>query len=292
MAAAPELLAETTEVAFRHRPLRLHAVHTAPAAGCHPPLLLLHGMASSWRQWRATMVRLGPGLPLAALDFPGFGDSAAPRQPMEAPDYADVCEAWCRIHRWPALAAVGHSFGGAVLVDWASRYPRRFTSLGLLAPAVIRHPWYSAGRGPIRWPLVGRLALPFFLWLISTRALGPRYFGHIVSDLTAVTEEETRDLQWGCRRAREMLRALDYYEFAGLAERMASIEVPVTIGWGTHDRVVPHSDSAILTARLPRHRLCTWAGCGHVPMLERRAECDALLRTVWRDRRPVGAAAT
>jgi len=274
---------ELTPIRLGGERIRLHAMRAG-----HPavPLVLLHGMASSWRQWRATLLRLGGEVPLAALDLPGFGASDQPRRRLEAGDYAEACEAWCQAHGWPALTAVGHSFGGAVLVDWASRYPQRFASLGLLAPAAVYHPWHSAGGGPIRWPVLGALLAPAFLWFISTRTFGPRYFGHIVADLGAVAEDEMADLQWGCRRAREMRRALDYYRFPDLEAALGRIQAPVTLGWGTLDRVVPFSDAPVFTAHLVRSRLVAWPRCGHVPMVERRAECDLLLRSVWADGQP------
>lgn len=267
-----------TPVQLRGQTVSLHHAATE-AAG--PPLVLLHGMASSWRQWRRTMLRLGGEIPLAALDLPGFGDSASTRRPLAAGDFADAAEAWCRARGWPALSAVGHSFGGAVLVDWAARYPERFRSLALIAPAALFHPWYTAGYDFLRWPLLGPLLVAPVIWLISTRSLGVRFFGHIVSDIGGLSEDELDDLQWGCRRAREMRRALDYYRFPEVAEQLARIRRPTLVGWGTNDRVVPYTDAAFYAAHLPQGQLRTWEGCGHVPMLERREAFDALLREVW-----------
>lgn len=270
-----------TPVDFRGERVLLHHATTAGVPESAGPLLLLHGMASSWRQWRTTMLRLGPEIPLAALDLPGFGDSGLTRQPLATEDFADVAEAWCRARGWPPLAAIGHSFGGAVLIDWASRYPERFRALGLLAPAAIFHDWYTAGWAFLRRPVLGPLVLPLFIWLISTQAVGRKVFGHIVSDFGLLQADEFGDLQWGCRHAREMRRALNYYHFKDLDAHLERIRCPVTIGWGTHDRVVPYSDAQVYAKHLPDARLLTWDGCGHVPMLERRDACDDLLRSVW-----------
>lgn len=277
-----------TRIALRGRPLRLHSVWCGPAPGAEEPLVLLHGMASSWRQWRTTMLRLGGaeagGVPTAAIDFPGFGASGQPRRRLEVDDYVEACEAWARACGLPRIAAVGHSFGGAVLVRWAGLHPERFRSIGLLAPASVRHPWHTAGSGLIRWPVLGRLAAHAYVWLSTTYRCGPRFFGHIAADFSTIRPEEYPDLQWGARHAREMLRALDYYEFPTLARDLSAIGAPVRIGWGALDRVVPCTDAAVFTGCLAGARLELWEDCGHVPMLERRAECDALLRAVWADR--------
>jgi pimeloyl-ACP methyl ester carboxylesterase len=270
--------------------LRLHSVWCRPHGAPPQPLVLLHGMASSWRQWRTTMLRLcrpgpgGPAVPTAALDFPGFGLSQQPRRRLEVDGYVQACEAWARASGLGPLAAVGHSFGGAILVRWAGLHPERFRSVGLLAPASLPHPWHRAGRGAIRWPLLGRIVAPVFIWIATTYRFGPRFFGYVATDFSSVRREEYPDLQWGCRRAREMLRALDYYEFPTLERDLAAIRAPVRLGWGALDRVVPCTDAAVFTRVLPNATLTLWEGCGHVPMLERREECDALLRDVWLDR--------
>jgi pimeloyl-ACP methyl ester carboxylesterase len=271
-----------TEVSWEGRALVLHHVRAAPAAGRPPaqppePLVLVHGMVSSWRQWRTLMLRLGARLELWALDLPGFGQSGQPRRRLEGEDYAAILERWAAARGLARLRAVGHSFGGAVVLDWAGRWPERFARLGCLAPAAVYHEWFTAGGGPIRWPVVGPLLLRPFAWLVSTRWLGPRFFGHIVARLEDVRPDEVRDLQWGCRRAREALRALDYYRFPHLDERLAAIAAPTLFGWGTADRVVPAADAAYYLARVRDAALWTWEGCGHMPMLERRAECDAFV---------------
>ena len=273
-----------TRLPWRRRTLMLHhvaAVAEGAARDRGPtPLLLLHGMASSWRQWRAQMLRLGARTPLLALDLPGFGQSGSPRSPLAADDYAEILEAWCRVRGLTTLSAVGHSFGGAVLADWAGRWPERFRRIGLLAPAAVYHEWYTAGGGPIRWPVFGPLLLRPFVWFVSTRWLGRRVFGHIAARLEDVRPDEIADLQWGCRRAREMLRALDYYRFPALDQRLRAIAAPAVVGWGTADRVVPFVDAAYYVTRIRRCELRTWEGCGHVPMMERRQECDRLLLDV------------
>jgi pimeloyl-ACP methyl ester carboxylesterase len=44
--------------------------------------------------------------------------------------------------------------------------------------------------------------------------------------------------------------------------------VPVTIGWGTRDRMLPPSQACIAIRRLPHARFVPLPGCGHVPMTD------------------------
>lgn len=278
---------ERTNVAVQGRPLALHWVRAGVEGD--PPLILIHGMASSWRQWRTSIERLAPELPLVAVDLPGFGDSGLARRAMRVEEFADALEGWCRTQRWPRLAAIGHSFGGAVLIDWIARYPERFTTIGLMAPGAIFHPWYTSGYSILRWPVLGRLMAPGVIWAISTHTLGRRLFAHLLTDIRNVRRDEEGDLQWGCRRAREMLRALDYYRFPTLEQDLPRIRQSVFVGWGTADRVVPVEDALVFRRLVADCRATLWEGAGHLPFLEQREPCDAWIRTVWAEHRRVAA---
>ena len=66
--------------------------------------------------------------------------------------------------------------------------------------------------------------------------------------------------------AREALQAIlaDMTRFTG----RVPAGVPVTIGWGTSDRLLPFRQARTAKARLPEARLVRLPGCGHVPMTD------------------------
>src|SRR5262249_51124876 len=56
-------------------------------------------------------------------------------------------------------------------------------------------------------------------------------------------------------------------------------EVPVTIGWGPRDRLLPPRQILVAKARIPHGRLLPLPGCGHVPMTDDPGlVADVLLR--------------
>ncbi len=57
-----------------------------------------------------------------------------------------------------------------------------------------------------------------------------------------------------------MARAGRGYAFAGAPT------VPVTVAWGTRDRILPYRQAAVARARLPGACHLDLTGCGHVPM--------------------------
>jgi pimeloyl-ACP methyl ester carboxylesterase len=46
------------------------------------------------------------------------------------------------------------------------------------------------------------------------------------------------------------------------------IEVPVTIAWGDHDRLLLPRQAKRAASEIPRARMVTLYGCGHVPMYD------------------------
>ena len=45
-------------------------------------------------------------------------------------------------------------------------------------------------------------------------------------------------------------------------------DVPITIAWGTHDRLLPAGQAGVARQRLPQARFVLLPGCGHVPMTD------------------------
>jgi alpha-beta hydrolase superfamily lysophospholipase len=105
------------------RAARLH-VQVTGDVGEQPVLLYLHGArwnlaASAWRIERMRDL----GFTVVAVDYRGFGRSSV-ESPTEDKAYEDARAAWAWIAaRWPARPryVFGHSLGGAIAIDLASR---------------------------------------------------------------------------------------------------------------------------------------------------------------------------
>lgn len=106
------------------QPARLHALWSESADPAAPVLLYLHG--SRWNvSGSAPRIRRMRqlGFSVLAIDYRGFGKST-PGLPSEATVYEDARAAWDWLARqYPDRARYlfGHSLGGAVAIDLASR---------------------------------------------------------------------------------------------------------------------------------------------------------------------------
>lgn len=92
--------------------------------GSGPPVLLLHGLASSRRFWDLVVPGL-VGLPVLALDQRGHGDSERPAGPYDgATVVADVLTALDAVGL-SRVVVVGHSWGATTALRLAATAPER-----------------------------------------------------------------------------------------------------------------------------------------------------------------------
>jgi pyruvate dehydrogenase E2 component (dihydrolipoamide acetyltransferase) len=164
---------------------------------------------------------------------------------------------------------VGHSLGGAAAVAAAARDPLRISSLTLIAPV---------GFGPE----INADYLRGFADAQTRRELKP-IIGQLFADDSLVTRKLIDDLLAYKRLdgASAALQALLGALLDGDTQRTDSVAavaaiggaVPVTVIWGTADRIVPpaQADSVVGAVR------CLLDGTGHMPHMERPAEVRAAI---------------
>lgn len=100
------------------------------------PVLFVHGNLSDGAAWEEQLRLLPPGFRGLAPDLRGYGRSDA--APVDATrgvgDYRDDLVALLDALGLRSVHLVGHSLGGGVVMDLASRHPGRVLSITLVAP--------------------------------------------------------------------------------------------------------------------------------------------------------------
>ncbi|HET7806452.1 MAG TPA: alpha/beta hydrolase [Pseudolabrys sp.] len=106
------------------------------AAGTGEPVVLLHCTAGSGRQWAGMVEALRPDFRAIAPDLCGYGGTAhwPGNGTFNLAVEADLVAALLDMLGKPAHI-VGHSYGGAVALQFASRHPRYLKTLTLIEPA-------------------------------------------------------------------------------------------------------------------------------------------------------------
>ncbi len=259
---------------------------TAPGAsrlafdrtGQGEPLVLLHGQGFSRRSFDPVVPLLAAERDVIAVDLPGHGES--PRQPAgtgSAP--RDLAVAVGELLDELGLATahvVGNSSGGWVALELGrSGRARTVTALapaGLWRRAAPLHIRAGMRQSRLNAKVVRRL-FPNAPRSRAGRALAAiQVSGHPFR----VPYRPARDAVHAMASApgfRETLRALEKERFTD----GAAITVPVTVAFGTRDRVLLPGVARHRDQLPDRTRWVRLRGCGHVPMFDDPDATAALL---------------
>ena len=230
--------------------------------GAGPPLVLLHGIGHRWQAWEPVLDRLAAKHDVIAVDLPGFGKSA----PLDGPSgIAEIAAALTAFFGHLGLGrphVAGNSLGGAIALELAAGGD--VSSATALSPAGFWAPWeYRWGFGVLvalrrtsflPLPLLHAMVRPAWLRVLAF-SMVVRWPEHLTPERALGDVLALRDCAFDAvaQRAHE-------YAFHGTPH------VPVTVAWGTHDRILLHRQAARAQCRLPGARHVDLRGCGHVPM--------------------------
>ena len=270
---------------------RVHFVH----AGSGRPILLLHGLAGSTRNWRNSMPALAQIASVYAIDMVNMGRSqrvAGLDAGLEAT--ADRVAATMDALGLEVADIAGHSHGGAVALMLAARHPERVRSLILAAPA---NPYSHVGDRLARaynTPLGGAAARigPFLPRRILLAALGRMY-----GDPKRATYDVLENYTEGLRVPGTMQHVLqivhgwftEMEKLAAVLPRVAG--VPTLLLWGDRDGAVDPASAAELQRILPQAELSLVHGAGHVVFEEMPDEANwIMVEWLRRDHSPAAIA--
>jgi len=217
---------ELRRVEVDGRPLRYRV------AGYGSDVVVLHGLAGSWRWWSPLIEQLAAACRIHLVELPRLGRLRAGEL---APWLGRLLDGAGLAH----VDVVGHSLGGLVAAELAARQPDRVRRLGLVAPAGV-----PCGRG-----VLGR-AFPLFEELYDIRAKLPTIVGDAVRAGPV-----------------SLLHGIAYVWESDLRGELGGIAAPTLLVWGERDRLVPARVAEEWQLLLPHSHLVRLP-CGHVPMWE------------------------
>lgn len=238
-------------------------------AGAGPALVLLHGLGHRRQGWAAVRDKLTPYRDVISVDLPGHGQSPPLRANGQPPVEA-IAEQIAALLSGLGLSRphlAGNSLGGTVALTLAAQ--GRAASVTALSPAGFPghgyEPYYDRALfSVIRMAARGiRPLVPALSGSTAGRAL---LYTIMVTRPSQITPEQARGDVAGFVSAGAVMRAV----FAGPLRFTAPVpgDVPVTIGWGTSDRVLPPANARVAQRQLPKARFVMLPGCGHVPMTD------------------------
>jgi pimeloyl-ACP methyl ester carboxylesterase len=271
--------------------LRIHEVRlrgrriSTLTMGSGPDVLLLHGLGGAKSSFFDTAAALSRSYRVHALDLPGFGASSKPTTaPYTARYFAETVHATMDALGIGRAHVAGNSMGGRVAIELGLREPDRVGALALLSPAVafLKRTYHPIVR--LMRPELGLLPHRFARDRVQERFWSlfadPDGIDPGVADV--VIDEFQRIYSSAGGRIAFLASARNIYLEApfgrnGFYGRLSELEAPAMFVWGSHDTVIPPAFARHVERWLPSAEQVVLEGCGHVPQVERAAECSQLL---------------
>ena len=230
-------------------------------AGAGDPLLLVHGLGGERHIWAPVLDHLADAHDVVTVDLPGFGGSPAlTHPPPPRPDRLALAIAELLDELgWQRPAIAGNSLGAWVALELAAL--GRASSVTAIAPAGL----WARKLGPK--PYVARNAARAVQLLLPLLLRSRRLRGAALAGSFAYPDRVPRAAALRIIRAYAASPGFVPVSNAMRAGRFEAgdrIDVPVTLAWCEHDRLV----SRPRTLRLPVTRELLLPDCGHVPMYD------------------------
>ncbi|MDM0016489.1 alpha/beta fold hydrolase [Variovorax saccharolyticus] len=232
------------------------------------PLLLVHGLGSSWRTWQSVLEPLAAERAVVAIDLPGFGKSPPLDGEVSVRTLASAVARFLAEHDLLGVDAVGSSMGARLVLELARR--------GEVLGAVV-----SLGPAGF-WTRWERMTYQATLCLSMRLARGLK-----TSMPTIAAHDWSRTLLLArfSPEARRLSPALVLEEMQSYATAesfslmlkdsargpplegsgFGTLAKPAVIGWGRLDRICHPRQAARAQQSFPDARLHWFERCGHYP---------------------------
>jgi pimeloyl-ACP methyl ester carboxylesterase len=247
-------------------------------AGAGYPLVLLHGLVGSARNWRSNIDFLASHANVFALDLCNMGESdRVPGLDSSLEATANRIAATMDALGIREADIAGHSHGGALAMMLAARHPGRVRRLILFAPA---NPYCDLGRHLIRF-----YQTRFGVWLAKQIPVLPRMLkavalSRMYGDPKRVPAQALDGYIGGLRVPGTVDHILsivhgwqtDMAHLRGVLTQLA--EKPTLMIWGDRDRAVGLASARQLERALKRSNLLVLPGVGHIAFEEMPDVCN------------------
>lgn len=241
-----------------------------------PPILLVHGLGGSWRNWLENIPFLADSHRIVALDLPGFGLSPMPGQAISMPSYGDLILRFAdAVALGPETCLVGHSMGGFIATEAVTSAPDRFARVSLVSAAGISFVRVTGRRKSVTAALV-KMMIPLAAGRInrtmSRKRLRAASFAGVIAHPSLIGKEILWELgKYAALKSPGLFEAA--YALGGYDNRdsLNRIRVPTQIIWGQQDRLVRVGAAHSYERRIADSELSLIDDCGHMVQLERPA---------------------
>jgi pimeloyl-ACP methyl ester carboxylesterase len=234
---------------------------SAQSAGSGKPVLFLHG-AGGALAWLPYYDALAGAYALTLPDHPGFGHSENPDWIRTVDDIAMLYLDLLEERDLRGVHLIGHSLGGWIAAELATRDRSRLASLTLIDPAGLR--------------VKGVPIADNFIWTPEETAHA-LYYDRAFAEraLAWVPTDEEADIVVANRFSAAKLAWQPRWYNPNLPKWLHRVRVPTHVIWGAHDNLFPAAYADAWCEKLPAARRLIVEKAGHSPHVEQCASVAA-----------------
>ncbi len=253
-------------------------------AGEGPPALMIHGNPATHTLWSPIAPLLATDHTLYIIDLPGFGGSPAPEHHTHysLEHLAQIILRFADYHHLERFDLIGHSFGGALSLTFASLAPSRLKSLAVICPmGDVEMPKAKIAASTVSG------ALMRFVWKLSPgslrrwilrRGVRTSHGKHYKPERAEQIVEEFDDAE-AIEAITGVMNRVDYEAYTGAIEKLGTYHtLPILLIGAKQDVVVPFHLFRRIEQKLPHASTIIFPECGHVPMWQYPELLSQILR--------------
>ena len=243
--------------------------------GSGPAIILVLGQHATMTWWDPQLLSdLGAHHDVTIFDLPGVGYSSAGDSASSIASMADITAGLSYALGLKAPALLGWGLGGTIALEAQVRHPHAFSSLVLASPIAPNAKGSAIARDAARaFASADATTTGLSMYMFPPNAAAAR-----IGWLGRIGELPPDDIVAGAISAEARLVA-SLRPTQWSAATLARVSVPVLIVVGADDEVVPETDGATLSHKIPTAQLVTLAGAGYGALFQdEKAFVSALLQ--------------
>jgi len=231
------------------------------------PLLLLHGIGHHRQAWDPVVDILATERDVIAVDLPGFGASPALPEGLayDLTTTAAVFRAFCEELGLDRPHVAGNSLGGLMALELGREKVVR--SVTALSPAGF---WSQAERRYAFGMLLTMRRIARTMPLPLVEKLARTTAGRTALTSTIYARPGRRSPEAVVAETLALVNAPGFDDTLRAGTSVLFTDdipgIPVTVAWGTQDRLLLRRQGVRAKQMIPRSRLVRLPGCGHCPM--------------------------
>jgi 3-oxoadipate enol-lactonase len=226
-------------------------------------VLFLHGIGGGKESWRDQIPFFAREFQAAAWDARGYGDSEDYEGPCRFGDFASDLLRVIDFYAAPKAHLIGLSMGGRIAQHCYFRFPDRIASLTLCDTQLSfqhrseadRDAFLAAREAPLRAGKTPREIAPAVVKSLMAATASQRAIDEAIETMARL-------------RVESYLKTLATTVREPMAGDLTSINIPVHVIVGEHDKLTPPAISAEMAAQIPGARLSIVPGAGHLSNIE------------------------